>query len=239
MATFRRHALAIVLLPLVLTAVAAAPQVREQETPAEKVKNQLEQLVTLNVSDQPLPAVLDLLHEQTKIKFTLDRTAIQQLGIVPEQQLVSVKLKDVKARTCLRALLAPHNLGYAILSDTVLVSTDDLTMYRQLHQRVSIDLEKVELAVALKDLARETAANILLDPRAAEKAAKAEVTQQLDDVPLETAVRVLAEGAGLKTLMVGNVLFVTTKERAKVLRGDPDFRGPLAVQPLPALLNDW
>ena len=49
---------------------------------------------------------------------------------------------------------------------------------------------------------------------------------QLEDVPLETAVRLLAEMAGLKPVRVGNVLFVTKKETANELRTDPDLQQP-------------
>jgi hypothetical protein len=45
-------------------------------------------------------------------------------------------------------------------------------------------------------------------------------------VPLETAVRLLAEMAGLKPVRVGNVLFVTKKETANELRADPDLQQP-------------
>jgi hypothetical protein len=46
------------------------------------------------------------------------------------------------------------------------------------------------------------------------------VTLQLEDVPLETAVRLLADLAGLKPVRLDNVLFVTTEERADKLRPD-------------------
>ena len=44
------------------------------------------------------------------------------------------------------------------------------------------------------------------------------MTLPLEDVPLETAVRLLAEMAGLKPVRVGNTLFVTKKEIAADLR---------------------
>ena len=41
---------------------------------------------------------------------------------------------------------------------------------------------------------------------------------QLEDVPLETTVRLLVEMAGLKPVRVGNALFVTKKEVAAEMR---------------------
>src|SRR5206468_617092 len=106
------------------------------------------------------------------------------------------------------------------IGDTVIVTTEDMAMLRQVRQRVNLDLTKVELAAALKQLARETATNLILDSRT-EKEAKQPVSIQLEDVPLETAVRLMAEMAGLKPVRVGNVLFVTKKETANELRADP------------------
>ena len=57
--------------------------------------------------------------------------------------------------------------------------------------------------------------------RLKEKAKKG-VTLKLDDVPLETAVRLLAEVADLGTVRMNNVLFVTTPERVKELRQDAE-----------------
>ena len=59
---------------------------------------------------------------------------------------------------------------------------------------------------------------------------------RLEDVPLETAVRLLAEMAGLKPVRVGNTLFVTRKELAAEMRNDPDF-----AQQNPLMINaaDW
>jgi hypothetical protein len=45
----------------------------------------------------------------------------------------------------------------------------------------------------------------------------------MEDVPLETAVRLMAETAGLKPVKVGNVFLVTTKAIANELRNDPEL----------------
>ncbi len=146
---------------------------------------------------------------------------------------VNVKLKDVKTKTALRSILTPYQLSYAIIGDTVVISTDDMAMLKQMRQRVSLDIDKEELSAALKKLARETATNLIVDTRAA-KEAKTEVTLQMEDVPLETAVRLMAEMAGLKPVRVGNVLFVTTEANAAKMRADPDLTqptGPRVMQP--------
>src|SRR6202030_450495 len=111
-----------------------------------------------------------------------------QLGFLPEQSpsQVDLDLKDVKVRSALRAVLAPYGLGFAAVGDTVVVTTEDMAMLRQMRQRVSVDLDKVEFAAALKQISRATGVNLILDTRV-EKDAGAKVSLQMEDVPLETA----------------------------------------------------
>jgi hypothetical protein len=109
-----------------------------------------------------------------------------------------------------------------ILGDTVLVTSPELAIHRQMTQPVSMNLDQVQVATVLKQLAKDTATNLVLDPRKA-KEAQVPLSLQLDDVPLETAVRLVAEVAGLKPVRMGNVIFVTTKDRATELRADPEL----------------
>jgi hypothetical protein len=190
---------------------------------ADKIRKELNRSLNLEVDQQPLALAIGQLHESTKINFVLDRFSLAQSGIDPDQLSVSLKLKDVKVRSALRSLLTPYNLNFAILGDTVLISTDEVAMLRQVRQRVSLDLDKIELAKALKQLARETGTNLIVDARAA-KEAQTPVTLQMDDVPLETAVRLMAEMVNLKPVRVGNTLFVTSKAHAIELRNDPDWQ---------------
>ena len=224
--------LALALVPgLLWAAPAPADKDDKGSSPAEQVHKDLDKPVTVKIAKQPLSVAIDILREKTRINIVLDSATIQQqFGFTPDQppMPVDVDLKDVKARTALRAVLTTYGLGYAILGDTLLVTTEDMAGQRQMHQPVSVDLDGVDLAAALKRVARESATNLILDARVS-KEAKAEVSLRADDVPLETAVRLLAEMAGLKALRVGNTLFVTKKETAAEMRQDPDF----AQQPVP------
>jgi hypothetical protein len=234
--SIRRHlfaaGLVLALAPAVLTAAPAAPDKDKADSPAVKVRTGLEQVISVEISEQPLDLALKQLHEQTKINFVLDRFTIQQLGFQPEQMPVNVKLKDAKTKSVLRAILTPYQLSYAIIGDTVVVSTDDMAMFKQMRQRINLDFEKEEFASALKKLSRETATNLLVDTRVA-KEAKTEVTMQLEDVPLETAVRLMSEMAGLKPVRVGNVLFITSEATATKMRADPDLAQPVGPRGQP------
>jgi len=211
------------LAPVAFPAPAPASDKPKAATAAEKIRKALDEtLPTLEITDQPLKLVIAQLKEQTRINFVPDYATIAQMGIDMEGTPVTVKLHNVKLRSALRTIFAQHNLGYAIIGDSVVVTTDEMAMYRQLKQRVSLDLDRVQLGNALKQLARETATNLLLDGKAFKEGQTA-VTLQLDDVPLETAVRLLSEMAGLKPVRVGNVLYVTNKASAVELRTDPEL----------------
>src|SRR5262249_50956694 len=132
---------------------------------------------------------------------------------------------EMKVRDVLRQILAGENLTYVIIGDSVVVTTEAFGLQRQLKQPVSLDLDAVPFDQAIKQLARETGANLLIDSKL-KKEAETAVTLHMDEVPLDTAVRLLAEGAGLRPARLGNVIYLTSKENAKDLRAEPDLLGP-------------
>jgi type II secretory pathway component GspD/PulD (secretin) len=234
---------ALCLLGFMPAAVLAAPISDEVKAdfPAEKLRKALQQPVTIEIVDQPLEVAIQQLKEQTKLNFTLDRAALAANdpnnimigpGGIPipnpngATQNVTIKAKDRKLRDTLKSMLSGNNLTFVVIGDTVLITSEDLAVQRQLKQRVSLDLDGVSLSQAVKQLARETGANLVLDPKM-KKEAEAAVTLQMEDVPLETAMRLLCEMGGMKPVRMGNVLYITSKANAAELRADPD----LAPQP--------
>jgi len=227
--------LVLLALPAALWAAPAVEPKPKTEFPAERVRQALDKKIDANFENVPLKAAIDDLKELTKVNFVLDVVTLANNGIAVDNTLVNIKLTDVKAKQVLRTILDAHRLGYAIIGDTVFISTEDEAQRRQLKQKVSLDLDKVALETALKDLVRETGVQILIDKKAT-KEAGAQVTVQLDDVPLDTALRLLCDQAGLKPVRMGNVLYVTTAANAKELRSEPD----VAPGPTPGGWNpDW
>jgi hypothetical protein len=213
----------------VLAAPANTDNKAAAESPAEKARRALEQTLSVEYNEASLQFVLDDLSEKTKIRFVADRG---NLGILPDNSAISLKLQDAKAATVLRMALAQMNLSYLVLDGNILVTTEDAAIDRQLRQRVSLDLEEVPLEKALKTLAKNTRANLVLDPRTAKEVKAAPLTMLLEDVPLETAVRLMAEMAGLKSARIGNVLYVTSEARADKLRKEEEEKNR-PPQPVP------
>jgi hypothetical protein len=224
---------ALVALAWLVTPALAAPigEPRpKNDSTAERVRKALDQVVDVKIENVTLDKAIEQLRDAHKINLILDRVATAGMVTVdPMTNLpitVSLDQSNVKLRTALRLLLGQFHLTYAIIGETVVVTTEEAALTRQLRQRVSIDLDKEHLATALKRLARDTSTNLLVDPRVS-KEAESPVTLQLEDVPLETAVRLMAEVSGLKTVRVGNVLFVTNKSSAAEMRAEPELVPPM------------
>jgi type II secretory pathway component HofQ len=241
-ATMRTLLIGIVcLIPATLIAAPIQDSKGSGETPVEKNRKALQQKITIEIADKTLEQAVTELKDLTKINFTLDRQALAGIGVMQFPQAfpggvppgfnpgqpagnVSLKVKDVKVRDALKQLLAGENLTYVILADSVLITTEPMAAHHQLKQHVSLDLDAVPFKQAVKQLARETGANLIVDSKLA-KEADAAVTLQIEDVPLETALRLLAEAAGLKPVRLGNVIYLTTKANANELRSEPDLSG--------------
>ncbi|MCI0637872.1 MAG: hypothetical protein L0Y72_31720 [Gemmataceae bacterium] len=221
------------------TQAGEAKQDPVDETPAERIRKALDQSLTLDFTGASLQEAIEHLKTKTRINFTLDNFAVQQMGFAVDPinggvGVMQFHLKNErggKVRSALQRLLNSCNLSYVILEDTVLISTESIGLHRQMQQRVNISYEQVPLQKALKDLARRTGVNLVVDPRLTAEAQN-KVTLQVDDASLETGVRLLAELGGLRAVRVGNVLFVTSEARAEKLhRQEP-------VQPgIPGLLG--
>jgi hypothetical protein len=146
--------------------------------------------------------------------------------------LKGVDLKDVLRRLLSKGPLSEAGATYVIIDNAIVITTEEWATYRWMRQPVSVDCAKGDLASVLKKLAGETGTNLVLDPRVA-KDAQAEITLKVHDVPLETAVCLLAEMAHLKPVRFGNVLFLTTKANAAELRADKDRAPLIGPCPLP------
>jgi hypothetical protein len=207
----------------------------EKETPAERIRRMLEMRISFDLPQNSLSEMIRLIHDQTNLNFVLDRLTLQQMGINADEAQVTTQLKT-KVGSGLRRILSQYSLSYVIIGDMVLITSEETAIQRQLRQRVSVRFENLQLNAALRQLARETATNLVIDARVSKKALKP-VTVTLDEVPLETAVKLLANLAGLKPVRVGNVLYVTTKSNAAELRADPESMPPAIRSPVG--INEW
>jgi hypothetical protein len=208
--------------PQFATAAPAPAAPAKAASPMDSARKALDEVGDMKYENKSLNEVVEDLKAKAKVPVTLD-PIIFQFGLNPNMQAVNVTAKNVKLRDGLRQALAPFNLKCGVTKDGIFISTEEGLTNKQLRQRVSVDCDGTPFAATIKQLAADTGANVVLDPRLKDKA-NAAVTLKLDDVPLETAVRLLSEVADLGAIRMNNVLFVTTAERAEKLR--PAADGP-------------
>jgi type II secretory pathway component GspD/PulD (secretin) len=197
----------------------------KQDTPFEKIRKALDGNISVDFQQVPLSSAIENVQSQMKVNIVIDRGTINNIGVLPEEMMVTLKLKDAKARTVLRMVLAQANLSYYVEQDVVVVTHEEIANQRQVRQRVDVDVENQTLAKALADLQRQTGTNLVIDPRYAKKATDP-VTLRLENVPLEVAVRLLAEMAGLRSVKQSNIIFITNKETAGELKKEEEIKNP-------------
>lgn len=209
------------------------PTTKETTSPAEKIRAQLRQPLRTEFNAQSLGAVVEHLRQKTKLPISFDQLTLLQHGVNPQEATgdVEVRATGEPAGDVLRKMLNNYNLDYVILDDVLLITTENMATARQLRQRVTLDVRDTTLQQAIRDLARRYGLNIIVDPRSAKKAAGA-VSLKVENVNIETGLRLLAELADLKAARIGNVVFITDAARAEQLRKE-ESSSPYANVPLP------
>jgi hypothetical protein len=242
---------------LVVTLSAGRSAAADEQTPAEKLRAALDRPHEIEIANRPLPEAVRLLSEQTGLTFVLDPSVLAEIeqkaalaipsalpanfvgppaprafapGVSPPA--LELYAADAPLRSALRKALEPLALSAVVVGDRVVIARPAVALEKQLGQPVSVDLDKREFGDVLRDLRRQTGANVVLDPKAA-KEARTPLTLRLEETPLESAVAVLADAAGLRSVRLGNVLYVTSDSRAEVLRAERDAQASRGTPPAP------
>ena len=196
-------------------------------------------------ANTPLKEALDHLSDVYGIRIVIDTALLKLVVQEGEVENAPVKLATLKGpslSTVLRLLLAQVDtaVAYRIQPDFVEITgvrtcsrcTGRATISPRSRARRStrprrwprslpgwMPIWTSPLEEALRELSDLTGVNIVLDGRAGDKG-RTPVTARLTDVPLDNAVKVLADMADLTPVVVGRVLYVTSKDNAKALRAE-------------------
>jgi hypothetical protein len=205
------------------------------------VADRLAQRIDFSGIDDPstsLSDALKLLTKESGLAFDVDEAAFRKDSVAdvlatPLKQPIP-KMKNVAVERVLHKLLdrvtSDSGAAFLVRREAVEITTraardaevwprdpnnaDGEGMSRQPHlPLVSATFNQKPLGEALKELARQSGMNVLVDVRAAEKA-KTPVTARFQNAPLDTAVGVLADMADLKPFPLDNALYVTNRENA-------------------------
>jgi hypothetical protein len=214
-----------------------------REQGAASFRKKLAERVTLDTGLGPnaqLRDALEFFAERYDISILVQDEAFQAIGVpAPGDSAVQLpKMTNVPLRQVLHMLLSQirgdeHRGTFLIREDHIEVTTTRhanpvlwIGQARQGVPVVSCDFEREPLAEALRQLSESTGISVVLDPRS-DKARKT-VSAALDNVPLDTAVGLLADMADLKAVSLDNVLYVTSRENAKELEVEKEKRAAKA-----------
>ena len=203
------------------------------ERRAREMRAKLSQPVTLDKGiDQgtTLQDALDFISDRYDLTLLLNKNAFKAetdpKKRVENKPIELPRMVGVPLHLALRLIAAQAGATYLVHSDYVEVTTperarpEDWAGSRHLAAMVTIQFERRPLQQALQDLAAHAGINVVVDCRVAESAANTPVTATFTLVPLDTAVRFLADMADLGTVAADNVLYVTTKANAEAIRAE-------------------
>jgi RNA polymerase sigma factor (sigma-70 family) len=215
---------------------AAKPAAEEERRPKQdkQLSEMLKTRVKFAAIDDPnatLGEVLDLLAKRYDIAFEIDEKAFAAEPVdvdvlqTPVAQPRPLKEMDARLSAVLQKVLsrvpAPRTgPQFLIRKEYIEITTaarvrDELGIPpdRPLLPLVWEAFENVPLATALQTLGDDTGFNIVIDPQLAGKL-KTPVTATLKNVPVDTAVRLLAGMDSLRAVRVDNVFYITRPENA-------------------------
>jgi hypothetical protein len=156
---------------------------------------------------------------------------------IEDQTVALPKMPAISAESALSLLLSQVNGSFRIRDGYI-----EITTLRQLgifdvvnpdpapFPLVRLSLQSQAFEDALTDLAELSGVNIVLDRPHAGNRARKRVTTTLENVRVDTAVSLLADLAGLKTVLDGNVLYVTSVRKARAIEAEESKRRQLQSQ---------
>ena len=188
---------------------------------ARQWREKLDQPMTIEFEpNTPLREALSHIAERNSMTILIDDEAFKADSGQPDieaQPIRLPRLTNVRLRTVLRAILEQVNGDYYVRDDVLMiVPRQRIQSGAVLRQSIDLDLEKRPLAAALKELSDMTGVSVVLDAQKL-KDSKIEVTADLRNVPLDCAVRILADMADMKSVVMDNLLYVTSIENADKL----------------------
>jgi hypothetical protein len=238
-----------------LPAGIAAPNDTKEKKPAPKKKakkpskatdlaRKLREPVTLEhglAPKTPLKDALEFLSQHHDITILVDTAAFKEEkseewdGVVETAPVQLAKMKDVALGTVLRMVVAqlpPKGTGYLVRNGFIEITTARRAAPAcLLRQKVAAAFDGRPLEDALQELSDRSAVSVIVDGRVGHKAKTPVTATFKNDVSVGTAVRLLADMADLKAVRLGEGLYVTTKDNAKVLEAEEEKSNLKKVKP--------
>jgi hypothetical protein len=205
---------------------------------AQEIRDKLVSLEKGFPDNTSLREALEFLSDRYDVQFIINVRLFQEENAEsPDKlKLQLPKVINVRLGTILPLLLAQVHAAYQIHPDYVEIVPIERTLpaawkqRRDLAPTVQAEFTGRSLDEALRELAGASGINMVLDARAGEKA-KTSITTSLNNVPVDTAVLILADMADMRPVALDNVLYVTSKENAEKLLAWQEKQKEMAINP--------
>jgi hypothetical protein len=171
--------------------------------------------ISIDVNEHAFADLADRDDEKSVLDFEIAQKPIPKMFNATLEQVV---------RKILSRLPARYGATYLIRGNRIEITTSKAAAKEILGNEdlplpplVTKKIDKRLLSDALEDVSSLTGVSVVLDVSVAE-GAKKPVSAKLMNVPIDTAVKLLADMADLGTLRIDNAIYVTTRDKAKRLR---------------------
>jgi RNA polymerase sigma factor (sigma-70 family) len=216
-------------------AASPAPDPKPHTAGAAETRAALGKLVDLPVGfepNTPLREATEFLGDRYKVQIIFDDPAFKRdlsIDNMSEQPVKLPKLSGLTLSQVLQLLATQVNATYLVRPNHILITThmrsnpkawqrSRFVGAQEIAPPVTISFQNDPIDQALGKLSDLTGINIVLDYRCIEKAANGVVTTNLTNVPLDTAVKLLADMVELDAVALDSALYVTSPDNASNLR---------------------
>jgi hypothetical protein len=175
------------------------------------------------------------LERRLNIRILIDEKSFAAEGLEVRTNPIGREIPKLRASfgTVLRTILAriPVESGavFALRPNGIEITTTaalraelGMPAHRSLLPLVWDAFDNTPVDEALGRVSQFTGFSVVIDPRAAEQVRKTKTNAELNNVPADTAVRLLANMAGQSVVRMDNVFYVTTRENAVALRAEQE-----------------
>jgi hypothetical protein len=199
---------------------------------AREHREKLEQSVSIEFqAGTPLQEALAHIADRYGLQIMVDEEAFKADSNQPEVVNMPIKLprfNSVRLRTVLRAILGQVDGDFYAKDDVLMVvPRARIAAGVVLRQPVDVAFERRSLSDALKELSDMTGVSVVLDAQK-QPDSTIQLTADFRNVPLASAVRVLADMAGMKSVVMENMIYVTAHENAENMKEESAKTPPMA-----------
>ena len=203
-----------------------------------RLQEKLNKPVTLDKGidrNAPLKDALEFLSDRLDVTILVDEAAfkLESIDNVEDLPVHLPRMSNVHLQTVLQLLSDQVNGTYLIKPDGIEITTrartrpEDWITNRSLPPLVTLNCEHQLLEPTFKKLQFMTGISVILDARVAlqqRQDGQSDLNVMFNNVPLDTAVRLLADMNGLGVVAIDSVLYVTSKNNADELQQEQAAR---------------